>query len=102
MRKVKAVCERCDGEVDFKISLLMGGVEDYAITVPRVCPHCMQPAIDKLVVDKLALMAALERLLGANESDAERRPAMDVLTAFGTNRRVISQAREAIAKAEAR
>lgn len=45
------------------------------------------------------LLAALQRLLRANEADYEISPAMDVATAYETNSQALLQARAAIAKA---
>lgn len=45
------------------------------------------------------LLAALQRLLRANEADYEQAPDMDVRTAFETNSQAIRQAKAAIHKA---
>lgn len=48
------------------------------------------------------LLAALKRLLQANEADYEQCPNMDVRTAFETNSQAIKEAKEAITKATGR
>jgi hypothetical protein len=45
------------------------------------------------------LLAALQRLLRANEADYELAPGMDIATAFETNSQAIEQSRAAIAQA---
>ncbi len=54
----------------------------------------------RLIAASPDLLAALERLLRANEADYEHLPDMDVRTAFETNSIAIKQARAAISKAK--
>ena len=78
---------RITGEGDQIWAVAIGDTTDEAA---QRC-HVFQSAPD--------ILAALQRLLRANEADYELCPKMDVATAFETNSMAIKQARDAIAKA---